>query len=58
MVKNGIKTFDNMLSKQFKDEEFRKEYEAVQLEMNIIRGSVYVGTKQDIMHKELEQYIF
>lgn len=30
-----------------------KDYEAVQLEMDIIRGSVYVGTKQDIMNKEL-----
>lgn len=30
-----------------------KDYEAVQLKMDIIRGSVYVGTKQDIMNKEL-----
>mgnify|MGYP000366216871 CR=1 FL=1 len=42
-----------MLSNKFKYEEFRKGYEAVQLEMDIIRGSVYVGTKQDIMNKEL-----
>lgn len=45
MVKDGIRTFDDMLSKQLRDKEFRKGYETVQLEMDIIRGSVYVGTK-------------
>ena len=32
-----MRIFDEMLSKQLKDEEFRKEYDAVKLEMDIIR---------------------
>ena len=35
-----MKTFDEMLAKQMKDEEFKKEYEAIQPEMNEIRASV------------------
>lgn len=35
-----MKIFDEMLAKQMKDEEFKKEYEAIQPEMNEIRASV------------------
>ena len=35
-----MKTFDEMLEKQMQDEEFKKEYEAIQPEMNEIRASV------------------
>ena len=31
-----MRTFDDMLSKQLKDDEFRKEYEAIQPENTII----------------------
>ena len=31
-----MRTFDDMLSKQLKDDEFRKEYEAIQPEMDVI----------------------
>ena len=30
-----MRTFDDMLSNQLQDEEFRKEYEAVQPEMDV-----------------------
>lgn len=42
-----MKTFDKMLAKQMKDEEFKKEYEAIQPEMNEIRASVDARTSQE-----------
>ena len=42
-----MKTFDEMLAKQMKDEEFKKEYEAVQPEMDIIRARVDARTSQE-----------
>ena len=35
-----MKTFDDMLVQQLQDEEFKKEYEAIQPEMDEIRASV------------------
>ena len=35
-----MKTFDDMLVQQLQDEEFKKEYEAIQPKMNEIRASV------------------
>lgn len=35
-----MKTFDDMLVQQLQDEKFKKEYEAIQPEMNEIRASV------------------
>ena len=35
-----MKTFDDMLVQQLQDEEFKKEYEAIQPEKNEIRASV------------------
>lgn len=35
-----MKTFDDMLVQQLQDEVFKKEYEAIQPEMNEIRASV------------------
>ena len=43
----GMKTFDEMLEKQMKDEEFKKEYEAIQPEMNEIRARVDARTSQE-----------
>ena len=42
-----MKTFDEMLAKQMKDEEFKKEYEAIQPEMNEIRARVDARTSQE-----------
>ena len=42
-----MKTFDDMLVQQLQDEEFKKEYEAIQPEMNEIRASVDARTSQE-----------
>ena len=42
-----MKTFDEMLAKQMKDEEFKKEYEAIQPEMEITRARVDARTSQE-----------
>lgn len=42
-----MKTFDNMLAKQLQNDEFKKEYEAIQPEMNEIRASVDARTSQE-----------
>lgn len=39
-----MKTFDDMLAKQLQNDEFKKEYEAIQPEMNEIRASVDART--------------
>lgn len=44
---NKMKTFDDMLVQQLQDEEFKKEYEAIQPEMDEIRASVDAGTSQE-----------
>lgn len=42
-----MKTFDNMLAKQLQNDEFKKEYEAIQPEMNEIRASADSRTSQE-----------
>lgn len=44
---NKMKTFDDMLVQQLQDEEFKKEYEAIQPEMDEIRTSVDARTSQE-----------
>lgn len=44
---NKMKTFDDMLVQQLQDEEFKKEYEAIQSEMDEIRASVDARTTQE-----------
>ena len=50
-----MKTLNNMLSEQLKDEEFRKEYEAIQPEMDVIRAIVDARTYQNLTQKELAE---
>ncbi len=50
-----MKTLNNMLSEQLKDEEFRKEYEAIQPEMDVIRAIVDARTSQGLTQKELAE---
>ena len=50
-----MKTFDEMLAKQMKDEEFKKEYEAIQPEMDVIRAIVDARTSQNLTKKELSE---
>lgn len=44
---NKMKTFDDMLVQQLQDEEFKKEYEAIQSEMDEIIASVDARTSQE-----------
>ena len=44
---NKMKTFDDMLVQQLQDEEFKKEYEAIQSEMDEITASVDARTSQE-----------
>ena len=49
-------TFDDMLSKQLQDEEFKKEYDAIQPEMDdVIRDIVDARTSQNMTQKELAE---
>ena len=50
-----MKTFDDRLAKQLQNEEFKKEYEAIQPEMNEIRASVDARTSQNLTQKELSE---
>ncbi|MDD6348718.1 helix-turn-helix domain-containing protein, partial [Intestinibaculum porci] len=50
-----MKTLNNMLSEQLKDEEFRKEYEAIQPEMDVIRAIVDARISQNLTQKELAE---
>ena len=50
-----MRTFDDMLSKQLQDEEFKKEYDAIQPEMDVIRAIVDARTSQNMTQKELAE---
>ena len=50
-----MRTFDDMLSNQLKDENFRKEYEAIHPEMDVIRAIVDARTSQNLTQKELAE---
>ena len=47
-----MRTFDDMLAKQLQNEDFRKEYEAIQPEMDVIRAIVEARTSQNLTQKE------
>ena len=50
-----MKTINDMLEKQLEDDEFRKEYEAIQPEMDVIRAIVDARTSQNMTQKELAE---
>jgi transcriptional regulator with XRE-family HTH domain len=50
-----MRTLDDMLEKQLEDEEFRKEYEAIQPEIDIIRAIIDARTSQNMTQKELAE---
>ena len=52
MARCGV-TLDDMLSEQLKDEEFRKEYEAIQPELNIIRAIIDARASLNLTQSEL-----
>lgn len=48
-----MKSLDKMLQEQLQDDEFRKEYDALQPEMDIIRAMIDARTSQNLTQKEL-----
>ena len=50
-----MRTFNDMLEKQMQDAEFRKEYEAIQPEMDVIRAIVDARNSQNLTQKELSE---
>ncbi len=48
-------TFNEMLNEQLQDEEFKKEYEAIQPEMDVIRAMVDARISQNLTQKELAE---
>ena len=48
-----MRTFRDSLNKRMKDEGFRREYEAIQPEMDIIRAIVEARQSKNITQKEL-----
>ena len=48
-------TFDDVLNEQLQDPEFRKEYEAIQPEMDVIRAIVDARISQNLTQKELSE---
>lgn len=50
-----MKTFNDMLEKQLEDDEFRKEYEAIQPEMDVIKAIVDARASQNLTQNELAE---
>jgi predicted transcriptional regulator len=50
-----MKTLNDMLSDQLKDNEFQREYEAIQPELDVIRAIVDARTSQNLTQKELAE---
>ena len=50
-----MRTFDDILNEQLKDINFKKEYEDIQPEMDVIRAIVDAGTAQNLTQKELSK---
>ena len=50
-----MRTFDDMLPKQLQDKEFKKEYDAIQPEMDVIRAIVDARTSLNMTQKELAE---
>lgn len=50
-----MRTFDDMLNEQLKDKNFRKEYEDIQPEMDVIRAIVDARTAQNLTQKDLSK---
>ena len=50
-----MRTFDDMLNEQLKDINFRKEYEDIQPEMDVIRAIVDDGTAQIFTQKNFQK---
>ena len=50
-----MRTVNDMLDKQLQDNEFKKEFEAIQPEMDVIRALVDARISQNLTQKELAE---
>ena len=50
-----MRTFDDMLNDEMQDEEFRKAYEDIQPEMDVIRALAAARISQNLTQKELAE---
>lgn len=50
-----MRKFDQFLEEQLQDEEFKREYENIQPEMNVIRALVKARNSQNLTQKELAE---
>ena len=50
-----MRTLKEMLNENLKNEEFKKEYEAIQPEMDVIRAIVDARNSQNLTQKELAE---
>lgn len=50
-----MKTLNEMLSEEMKNDEFRKEYEAIQPELDVIRAMVDARNSANMTQKELSE---
>ena len=50
-----MKTLNEMLSEEMKNDEFRKEYEAIQPELEVIRAMVDARNSVNMTQKELSE---
>lgn len=50
-----MKTLNEMLSAEMKNDEFRKEYEAIQPELDVIRAMVDARNSVNMTQKELSE---
>ena len=52
-----MKTLNEMLSEEMKNDKFRKEYEAIQPELDVIRAMVDARNSVNMTQKELSERI-
>ncbi len=50
-----MKKYDDFLTEQLQDDEFRKEYEAIQPEMNVIKALIDARTSNNLTQEELSK---
>lgn len=50
-----MKTLNEMISEEMKNDEFRKEYEAIQPELDVIRAMVDARNSVNMTQKELSE---
>lgn len=50
-----MRKYDEFLAEQLQDDEFRKEYESIQTEMNVIKALIDARTSKNLTQEELSK---